>query len=842
MKTLGLCSVLALATTGLVVACGDDLTLLQPGADAGPTNKLPDAGLPQTTPRTEADAGPTVPEVTYAIGGKVVGLSGTGLVLQNNAGDDLPIAADGSFTFPTKHPSGAMFSVAIKTHPTAPSQTCSVSGGQGAVGKGNVSSVLVNCSTNAYAISGNVSGLAGTGLVVQVNGGTDLPVTATGTFAFGAPLPSGTHYAITVKSHPSGPTQSCEVTNPEGDVTSAAVTNVAITCTTTPFKVGGSITGLAGSGLKLKLGDGAPVDVSGAAFQFAADVPSGAPYKVTIAGQPSNPTQTCTIAGDEGTVGAGNVTSVAVNCKTDAFALGGSASGVRGKLLLHNGADEIEVNGDGTFAFTPVASGADYDVKVKQNPATPSQTCTVTNGAGRVADAPIANVAVACVTNKFKVKLAVSGLAGKGLVLQNDKGADLAIDKDGDYEFADVESGKLYDVAVKTQPSELTQQCVVTKGTGTVGGADVTDVTVACTTSSFLVSGTIAGLAGDGLVLRNAGEDAVIDKANGTFAFPSNVLSGGSFAITIPTQPTTPSQSCTVTPASGSVTNGNVTGITVNCDTNKFTVSGKATGLKGTGLRVTSSLGEATVNNDGTYAFPTTALSGSTVTAIGVKTQPTNPSQTCTAASATAAVGNGPLTNVDFACTTNTFDVKAAVTGLTGTLVLANGTDELTFTANGTKAFASKVASGASYAVQVKTPPPGQSCTVTGGAGTMGAAEVTATVECRSGLMIKVEGRADVFVPCAPGAYSCQAHYVCNVVTNTECVHQDYDCFTGYSGSWYPPISGAGGSDFNFAYAYDFGDGFSNYGNICACNGSMMTRFGLAATHQYCGTGHWTRQ
>jgi hypothetical protein len=37
----------------------------------------------------------------YSIGGMVTGLIGSGLVLQNNAGDDLPIAGDGGFTFST---------------------------------------------------------------------------------------------------------------------------------------------------------------------------------------------------------------------------------------------------------------------------------------------------------------------------------------------------------------------------------------------------------------------------------------------------------------------------------------------------------------------------------------------------------------------------------------------------------------------------------------------------------------------------------------------------------------------------------------------------------------------
>jgi hypothetical protein len=107
-------------------------------------------------------------------------------------------------------------------------------------------------------------------------------------------------------------------------------------------------------------------------------------------------------------------------------------------------------------------------------------------------------------------------------------------------------------------------------------------------------------------------------------------------------------------------------------------------------------------------------------------------------------------------------------------------------------------------------------------------------------LIIKVEGHPDVTVSCEVGDYSCQAQQVCNQVTNSICLYQDYDCATGNSGSWYPPDGDSGGSNFNFAFAYDFVP--YDYGNICACTSSQMDRYGLAATHSYCGLGHWTRQ
>ena len=53
----------------------------------------------------------------YSIGGIVSGLSGT-VVLQDNGGDDLTVSGDGAFQFATKLPSGAAYSVTVKTAPS----------------------------------------------------------------------------------------------------------------------------------------------------------------------------------------------------------------------------------------------------------------------------------------------------------------------------------------------------------------------------------------------------------------------------------------------------------------------------------------------------------------------------------------------------------------------------------------------------------------------------------------------------------------------------------------------------------------------------------------------------
>ncbi len=71
---------------------------------------------------------------TYTVGGTLSGLTGSGLVLQDNGGDNLALSANGAFTFATKLPAGTAYSVSVLTQPTSPSETCLISNGSGTVG------------------------------------------------------------------------------------------------------------------------------------------------------------------------------------------------------------------------------------------------------------------------------------------------------------------------------------------------------------------------------------------------------------------------------------------------------------------------------------------------------------------------------------------------------------------------------------------------------------------------------------------------------------------------------------------------------------------------------------
>jgi N-acetylneuraminic acid mutarotase len=82
-----------------------------------------------------------------------------------------------------------------------------------------------------YTVGGTVSGLAGTGLVLQDDNTDNLTVFADGSFTFPTPVTVGSAYSVTILTQPSAPPQYCVVANGSG-IVSAAVTSVSITCET----------------------------------------------------------------------------------------------------------------------------------------------------------------------------------------------------------------------------------------------------------------------------------------------------------------------------------------------------------------------------------------------------------------------------------------------------------------------------------------------------------------------------------------------------------------------------------------------------------------------------------
>ena len=298
-------------------------------------------------------SGPKAPR-TYTIGGTITGLTAAGLVLQDNAGDNLTLSSGAStFTFATAITSGSAYSVTVLMQPAG--LNCTVTGGAGTA-TANVTGVSIAC-VQAYTIGGSVFGLTGSGLVLQDNAGNNLTINAPATsyaFVFPGAIPAkGAPYAITVLTNPSG--LECTVSDPIGTAT-ANVTTANVSCNSLPavsYTISGTVTGLKGSGLTIE--DQAAINnddllplANNGAFTFVDPIASGASYNITVLTQPS--ARTCAVSNGTGTATA-NVTNVSIVCVGDWAWEGGSS------LVGSNGAQPGVYGTLGTAAATNVPGG-----------------------------------------------------------------------------------------------------------------------------------------------------------------------------------------------------------------------------------------------------------------------------------------------------------------------------------------------------------------------------------------------------------------------------------------------------------------------------------------------------
>jgi len=252
----------------------------------------------------------------FAIGGSINGLNGSGLKLLLNGDTAHPITpAKGttSFSF-SPLTDGTPWTVTVdpSSAVTSLSQTCAVASGTGSgtLAGANANGVVVNCTTNAFAVSGSISGLNGSGLKLLINGGNAvMPAKGATSFSF-PPLVDGTAWNATVdpSSVVTDASQTCVVVSGTGTGTLAGadVNPINVLCATNAYKVGGSVTGLTGSGLILQLNGGNDLAVNGSTFTFTNAISSGSSYIVGIAQQPSG--QTCGVTDASGTVTDTNIT------------------------------------------------------------------------------------------------------------------------------------------------------------------------------------------------------------------------------------------------------------------------------------------------------------------------------------------------------------------------------------------------------------------------------------------------------------------------------------------------------------------------------------------------------
>ena len=336
-------------------------------------------------------------------------------------------------------------------------------------------------------------------------------------------------------------------------------------------------------------------------------------------------------------------------------------------------------------------------------------------------------------SSDFTIGGTVSGLtSGKSVTLLDNGGDSLKVTANGKFTFTTaLAGGAAYSVTVGTEPTGET--CTVTAGSGTVGTANVTTVKVACKATTYTIGGTASGLlTGRSVTLLDNGGSTLKVAKNGAFTFKTALASGATYKVTVGTQAA--GETCTVTSGSGTVGTSNVTNVAVACTPNTYTIGGKLSGL-GTSDAVTlldNGGNTLKLTANGTFTFTTPVASGSAYK-VTISVQPTG--ETCTVTKGTGTVVSANVTTVVVTCKVLTYTIGGTVSGLTGgasVTLLNNGANALTVTANGTFTFTTALDYGAAYDVTVGTQPTGESCTVTGGSGTVTKKVTTVKVACKA--------------------------------------------------------------------------------------------------------------
>ncbi len=156
-----------------------------------------------------------------------------------------------------------------------------------------------------------------------VGGGDYIPVNASVFFADGDAQPRVVEVPIIpdTLSDEGDKTVNLTLTQPGGCAALGSQTTTVLTIRDddvppppASFTVGGTVTGLVGTGLKLQDLHVVPITPGNGPFTFTLPTETGSPYEVSIVTQPINPVQVCSVTNGSGTMGNANVTNVVVSC------------------------------------------------------------------------------------------------------------------------------------------------------------------------------------------------------------------------------------------------------------------------------------------------------------------------------------------------------------------------------------------------------------------------------------------------------------------------------------------------------------------------------------------------
>lgn len=154
----------------------------------------------------------------YALGGTLIGLTGTGLRLELSGGveklDLLPRQNNGTWRFPTLVADNTDYDVEIARQPSNPTEFCSILNASGTVASQDVTDVSVLCQS-ASVLEGTVVGLRGNGLEIMLvvdslSYSERRTLRAVKETQWSFVVPDAASFSVIVTQQPNQPRQQCE--------------------------------------------------------------------------------------------------------------------------------------------------------------------------------------------------------------------------------------------------------------------------------------------------------------------------------------------------------------------------------------------------------------------------------------------------------------------------------------------------------------------------------------------------------------------------------------------------------------------------------------------------------
>jgi 6-phosphogluconolactonase (cycloisomerase 2 family)/alpha-tubulin suppressor-like RCC1 family protein len=503
------------------------------------------------------------PSGPYTIGGTINGLTGAGLVLRNNGGDDLAVPANATnFTFNTAIAAGAPYNVSVQTQPAG--QTCTV---QNATATGtanaNVTSVAITCGS-----AGQLAIVANGGVTNGVNAVSVYRVNpSTGELSFLNNANAGNSpYAVVLS--PNG--LNAYVSNQMGDSVSAySIDNVNGVLTPIGARVSNNASGLAMDRLgryiwvanygwntvqTLTIGAG------GALVSALTPISTGFTLPYAIAAHPT--IDYVYVAHDSGT---GAITVHSVNPD--------------GSLTLQQdlsnaifGPTGLVIDPSGRFAYASARTGGvcAYRINALDGRLTSAGCANLSSGGSTYAVAVHPNGLYAYAASNLAannvVVFAINQTSGVltqvgSPVSAGNNARGLAVSPAGNYLYVT----NYVDNSVSAFSISSGGSVLSSLGAATPTGISPQGIAVT-PPGTVTIGGTVSGLTGAGLVLQNNGGDDEAVAANAaSFTFNTALAEGATYSVSVQTQPA--GQSCTIQNATGNAT-ANVTNVQVNCNDN----------------------------------------------------------------------------------------------------------------------------------------------------------------------------------------------------------------------------------------------------------------------------------